>query len=175
MSQAMTLARPYARAAFSVAREAGALSAWSSALAFAAHVAANSEVAALLGNPKLTHADVITLLAPEGADEALTTMLGLLFENGRLSLLPEITGLFDELRRESERVIKATVTSAAVLVDTELDTIKTGLRRRFGCDVEVETAIDESLIGGAIIDVGDVVIDGSLKGKLSRLQAALAH
>ena len=171
----LTLARPYARAAFAIAREGNALPAWSDALAFAARVAADPTVAALLGNPGLTQADATTLLAPEGADAMFGNFLGLLFENRRLSLLPEITGMFDELRFEAERVVKAKVTSAVALPTAELDTIKAALKKRFGRDVEVETAVDESLIGGAVIDAGDVVIDGSLKGKLGRLQAALAH
>ena len=175
MSQALTLARPYARAAFAIARDANALPAWSDALAFAARVAADPSVAALLGNPGLTQADATTLLAPDGADALFGNFLGLLFENRRLSLLPEITGQFDELRFEAERVVKAKVTSAVALPAAELATIKAALAKRFGREVEVETAVDESLIGGAVIDAGDVVIDGSLKGKLGRLQAALAH
>ena len=71
--------------------------------------------------------------------------------------------------------MKAKVTSAVPMPAAELETIKAALKKRFGRDVEVETAVDESLIGGAVIDAGDVVIDGSLKGKLGRLQAALAH
>ncbi len=175
MSQALTLARPYARAAFAIARDTNALPAWSDALAFAACVAADPAVAALLGNPGLTQADATTLLAPDGADALFGNFLGLLFENRRLSLLPEITGQFDELRFEAERVVKAKVTSAVALPAAELATIKAALAKRFGREVEVETAVDESLIGGAVIDAGDVVIDGSLKGKLGRLQAALAH
>ena len=175
MSQALTLARPYARAAFSLARDAGALPAWSDALAFAARMAADPQVAALLGNPKLTQADVATLLAPQEANETFGNFLGLLFENRRLPLLPEIAGLYDELRFEAERVVKAKVTSAVALPAAELETIKAALKKRFGRDVEVETAVDASLIGGAVIDAGDVVIDGSLKGKLGRLEAALAH
>ena len=175
MSQALTLARPYARAAFSLARDAGTLPAWSQALAFAARVAADPQVAAVLGHPKLSAADAVALLAPEGAGEAFGNFLGLLFDNRRLSLLPEIAGLYDELRFEAERVVKAKVTSAAALPAAELETIKAALRRRFGRDVEVEAAVDESLIGGAVIDAGDVVIDGSIKGKLGRLEAALSH
>ena len=175
MSQALTLARPYARAAFAIARDANALPAWSDALAFAARVAADPTVAALLGNPGLIQADATTLLAPEGADAMFGNFLGLLFENRRLPLLPEIAGMFDELRFEAERVVKAKVTSAVPMPAAELDTIKAALKKRFGRDVEVETAVDESLIGGAVIDAGDIVIDGSLKGKLGRLQAALAH
>ena len=175
MSQALTLARPYARAAFAIAREGNALPAWSDALAFAARVAADPTVSALLGNPGLIQADATTLLAPEGADATFGNFLGLLFENRRLPLLPEIAGMFDELRFEAERVVKAKVTSAVAMPAAELETIKAALKKRFGRDVEVETAVDESLIGGAVIDAGDVVIDGSLKGKLGRLQAALAH
>ena len=175
MSQALTLARPYARAAFAIAKESGALPAWSDALAFAARVAADPQVAALLGNPKLTQADAATLLAADGAGEAFGNFLGLLFDNRRLALLPEISGMYDALRFEAERVVKAKVTSAAALPAAELETIKAALRKRFGREVEVESAIDESLIGGAVIDAGDVVIDGSLRGKLGRLQSALSQ
>lgn len=175
MSQALTLARPYARAAFALAREAGTLPAWSQALAFAARVAVDPQVAALLGNPKLTAHDAVILLAPDDAGETFGNFLGLLFDNRRLALLPEIAGLYDALRFEAERVVKAKVTSAAALPDAELETIKAALRRRFGREVEVETAVDAQLIGGAVIDAGDVVIDGSIKGKLGRLEAALSH
>ena len=87
----------------------------------------------------------------------------------------DLTDVGHELRAEAERVVKATVTSAAALPAGELDVLKAALKKRFGREVEVSTAIDASLIGGAVIDAGDVVIDGSLKGKLSRLQAALAN
>ena len=175
MSQALTLARPYARAAFALARDNGTLAPWSQALAFAARVAADPQVASLLGHPKLTDADAATLLAPDDADDSFGRFLALLADNRRLALLPEIAGLYDELRLEAERVVKARVTSATVLPASELETIKVALRKRFGRDVEIEAAVDESLIGGAVIDAGDVVIDGSLKGKLGRLQSALAN
>jgi F-type H+-transporting ATPase subunit delta len=174
MSQALTLARPYARAAFALARDGGKLSGWSDALGFAARVSADPRVATLLGHPRLGRDDAVALLAPEGADAAFADFLGLLFDNRRLALLPEISGLYDELRLESERVVKAKVTSAAALPAAELESIKAALKKRFGREVEVEAAVDESLIGGAVIDAGDVVIDGSLRGKLERLQTTLA-
>ena len=175
MAQAITLARPYARAAFEVAHAAGTLDAWSQALAFAARVAADPRVAALLGDPRLSHADAVVLLSPEEASESFARFLALLADNRRLALLPEIAGLYEELRAEAERVVKATVTSAAALPAGELDKIKAALRQRFGREVDVQTAVDESLIGGAVIDAGDVVIDGSLRTKLERLGAALAN
>ena len=175
MSQALTLARPYARAAFGIARDEGAFAAWSQALGFAAHVAADPRVAGVLGNPKLSDDEAVTLLWAPGAGETVARFLRMLSGNRRMALLPEIAGLFEELRHEAERVVKATVTSAVALPDAELESIRDALRKRFGREVELETAIDESLIGGALIDAGDVVIDGSLKGKLARLQSALAQ
>lgn len=175
MTQALTLARPYARAAYAIARQESAAARWSEALAFAARVAADPQAHALLSHPQLGRADAVTLLSPEGAGESFGSFLAVLAENRRLPLLAEIAGLFEELRAEDERVVRAKVTSAAALPAAELDTIRVALRRRFGRDVELETAVDEALIGGAVIDVGDVVIDGSLRGKLARLQSALAQ
>ena len=175
MSQALTLARPYARAAFAIARDEGKFAPWSDALAFSALVAADPRVSALLSNPELGRDEAIALLAPESSHESYDRFLSLLAEARRLQLLPDIAGLFEQLRAEAEQVVKATVTSAAELSSDELESLKAALRKRFGREVEVRTAVDASLIGGAVIDAGDVVIDGSLKGKLSRLQSALAH
>ncbi|WP_368564069.1 F0F1 ATP synthase subunit delta [Pseudoxanthomonas sp. UTMC 1351] len=175
MSQALTVARPYARAAFSVAREEGNFTVWSEALGFAATAAVDPRLAALLPNPQLSQADAVALLAPEGASESFVRFLALLADGRRLAQLPEIAGLYEELRAEAERVVKARVTSATALPAGEIDVIKAALEKRFGRQVEIATAIDESLIGGAVIDAGDVVIDGSLKGKLTRLQTALTH
>jgi F-type H+-transporting ATPase subunit delta len=180
VTQALTLARPYARAAFGIARDesaasSGSFAAWSQALGFAARVATDPRVAGLLGDPRLSDAGAVTLLAPPDAGASFGRYLALLADNRRLALLPEIAGLYEQLRNEAERVVKATVTSATTLPSAELDAIKAALRKRFGREVEVETAIDEGLIGGAVINAGDVVIDGSLKGKLARLQAALAQ
>lgn len=180
MTQALTLARPYARAAFGIARDeavaaSGGYAGWSQALGFAAQVAADPRVAGLLGDPRLTDTAAVDLLAPPQAPASFGRYLAMLADNRRLALLPEIAGLYEQLRADAERVLKATVTSASALPAAELDAIKASLKRRFGRDVEVETAVDASLIGGAVIDAGDVVIDGSLKGKLERLQAALAN
>ncbi len=174
MSQPLTLARPYARAAFSLARDEGRSAEWSRALGFAARIAADPQVEAMLGHPQLSSDDAVTLLAVDGAGEGFARFLDLLGENRRLPLLPEIAGLFEELRAEADRVVRARVTSASAMAPGEVESIKAALMRRFGRDVEIETAVDESLIGGAVIDAGDVVIDGSIKGKLARLQSSLA-
>lgn len=175
MSQEITLARPYARAAFGIARDRGDLAGWSKALAFSARVAADPRVAPLLGHPSLADADAVELLAIDGADAGQRDFLALLATNGRLAQLPEIAGLYEDLRAEAENVVRARVTSAAELSESEMAGIRAALERRFGAAVEVETAVDPALIGGAIISAGDVVIDGSLRGKLARLQSALSQ
>lgn len=174
MSQALTLARPYARAAFNAARDEGRVNAWSQALAFAARVAGDPQAQALLKHPQLTARNAAQLLVMDASDATFTRFVEMLADNRRLELLPEIAGLFEQLRAEAERVVKARVRSATTLGDADLAAIREGLRRRFGREVELETELDESLIGGAVIDAGDVVIDGSIRGKLERLQSALA-
>lgn len=127
MSQALTLARPYARAAFAIAREDGKFAPWSDALAFSARVAADPRVSALLSNPQLGRGDAVALLAPEAAGDAYGRFLGLLAESQRLQQLPEIAGLYEQLRADAENVVKATVTSAAELSADELERIKAAL------------------------------------------------
>lgn len=176
MSQSLTLARPYARAVFALASEHRRLPEWSGQLGFAARAVADPAVQSLLGDPRLESGVLAGLLTPPGeADPMFARFLAELEDNQRLALLPEIAGLFDAQRAEAEHIVKATVTSAQPLDDAELGKIRDALRKRFGREVELSTAVDAELIGGAVIDAGDVVIDGSLRTKLARLGAALAH
>lgn len=175
MSDALTLARPYARAAYALARDAGQADAWSRCLATAAALAAEPTIAQALSDPRIARSDAVGLLSDDAAIGHWQGFLELLADNRRLPLLPDIAALFEQLRAEGEQVVRATVTSANVLSDGELESITAALRRRFGREVRVRTAVDPALIGGAVIDAGDLVIDGSLKGKLERLQTALAN
>lgn len=176
MSQAFTIARPYARAAFALAKERGDLGGWSKALAVAAQLMSDPRVAALVEHPSLASADAAGLVAPPSdLDANFLQFLAVLAENRRLVLLPEIVALYEDLRAEAQRIVRAKVTSATKLDDAALSKLRDSLRARFKQDVELETAIDESLIGGAVIDTGDVVIDGSLRSRLARLETALTH
>jgi len=176
MSETLTLARPYARAAFSVAREQSRLADWSQALGFSALAAQLPAVKSALSDPRVGVAVIIELLSPPGAADAIyQQFLSVLSDNRRLALLPEISALFDELKADAERVVKAHVTSAKVLNAAELDQLRNALKKRFDREVEITTQIDESLIGGAVINTGDVVIDGSVKTKLARLHASLTN
>ena len=176
MSQALTLARPYARAAFALAKDAGRLAPWSTMLGFAALASTVPGVQSALTSPKVSAGTLVDLLLPPGdSDPNFRRLLEVLADNGRLVLLPEIAALYDQLKADAERVVRATVTSAQPLDAAELDKLRASLRQRFGQDVEVATAVDPALIGGAVIDAGDVVIDGSIRTKLARLGAALAN
>ena len=176
MSNALTLARPYARAAFGLARQHQRLAGWSQLLQFAAAVSADPRAHAVLVHPRVAQAEQVALLLPPGeSDPNFAEFLGVLADNGRLPLLPEIAALFEDLKAEAERVVRATVTTAAPAEAGELERIREALKRRFGCEVELATAVDPELIGGAVIDAGELVIDGSVRGKLERLGGALAH
>lgn len=174
MSTALTLARPYARAAFTLARDKGCLPTWSEQLGLAAAIAADDAVRPLLSSPGMTADAAIALLAPPHDDDAdFLQFLRVLVANGRLSLLPEIVLLFEQARAEAEKVVKVKVTSSSAMGADEVASLSAALRRRFGSEIALTHAVDPALIGGAIIDAGDVVIDGSVRGKLERLRSAL--
>lgn len=175
MSQATTLARPYARALFMQANETNQLKQISDSLSFSAQVTVVPEFAVLLGNPRIATEQLLDLLKSPDSNDSLSQFLSVLAENNRLALLPEVSALYEQLRAESELVLKANITSAEPLSEAELAKLVAALKKRFNRDVEVQTAIDKSLIGGAIIDTGDLVIDGSVRNKLARLKANLAN
>jgi F-type H+-transporting ATPase subunit delta len=178
MSQPLTLARPYARAAFELATSSGnALGDWARKLAFAAQVAANPDVQALFGNPRVGPAELASLFLADGepADSPFASFVGLLAENQRLQALPEIAALFEQRKREAEQILQVRVRTATPIDAAETAKLKDALKRRFGRDIELEQTLDPAVLGGAIIDAGDVVIDGSVRGRLNHLDAALTH
>lgn len=179
MTQPLTLARPYARAAFETASERGARHEWADKLAFAARVAADPRVASLFGDPRVAEDELAALMLPEGepADSLFAGFVRVLADSHRLRVLPEISALFDGLRNEAERVLNVSVRSASAIDADGTRRLKEALKRRFGreIEIEVEQSIDPGLLGGAIIDAGDVVIDGSIRGRLDRLRQALAN
>ena len=99
----------------------------------------------------------------------------MLAENHRLPVLPEIGALFEGYKQDAERVLKVNVRSATPIDAAETAKLKDALKRRFGRDIEIEQSIDAGVLGGAVIDAGDVVIDGSVRGRLARLEQALAQ
>ena len=177
MAQAITLARPYARAAFELALATGSLDAWSRALAFAAAVAGDARVAGFSNDPRVLPPQLVALHLPDGmaSDTPFGQFLTELAERHRMTLLPEVANLYENYKRESEAQLLVKVTSAIALDTTQMEQLKASLKRRFKREIELETQVDASLLGGAVIDTGNEVIDGSARGRLARLASVLAH
>lgn len=176
MAEARTVARPYAEAAYALARERSQAPAWSGMLALAAAVVADARITHLDADPSFDRArlaDVMVGLCGEGQSEQARNFLRLLVDNRRLALLPEIAALYEELRREAEARVEATVVSAFALEPAQIQSIAAGLKRRLRREVNVTTQIDTQLIGGVLIRAGDLVIDASVRGRLNKLAASL--
>jgi F-type H+-transporting ATPase subunit delta len=177
MAEAITIARPYAAAAFAVAQEKNELKAWSDLLAVLAQCISEPKVQSIISSPAVSDEQVITLLVDIAGDlinEDARNFISLLAENKRLFLLIDIAVIFESLREEAEQVITAEVTSARELTPEQQTKISDALKRRLGRDVTLETDVDESLLGGAIIKAGDLIIDGSALGKLNRLASSIS-
>jgi F-type H+-transporting ATPase subunit delta len=101
--------------------------------------------------------------------------LGVLGDNRRLPLLPEIASLYIRLKQEAEQQLHVRVVSATALSDDQVKRMSEALAKRFNCAIELDSEIDPAVLGGAVIYAGDQVIDGSLRGRLEKLTSALAR
>jgi len=178
-----TVARPYAQAIFEIADGAGELAAWSESLAIAGQLLGDRELVGYLGDPEFSDQRCLEFLGGlferagsaklGGGDHRGTNFLKILIENDRVAVLPEISEHFDALKAKVENSVDAVVTSAAALSESQLQAVARSLQERLGRDVRITTEIDETLICGAVIRAGDVVIDGSLRARLEGLATAL--
>ena len=176
MAERATVARPYARAAFAYARETGRVAEWSGWLATARSVVASEEFQKLERSPGVTNAELAKLVAGicgDGLDDHGQAFLALLVENGRLDYLPEIANRFEELQAEDQNVADVEIVSATALDERQKERLAGALRHRLRRDVRLQCSVDPSLIGGAVVRSGDLLIDGSLKDRLGRLQTEL--
>lgn len=178
MAEILTIARPYAHAAFLFADSHQALKEWSGMLEFLAAVAADPEMTELIENPRLTETQIAELFIGIGADrldDNCHNFIRLLAENRRLRLLPEIAALFEIQRRDAEQSIRAELITAFPVTAAQQAAVTAALKQRLGREIELECITDATLLGGAIIRAGDLVIDGSVRGKLERLGNSLSH
>jgi F-type H+-transporting ATPase subunit delta len=180
MAENLTLARPYAEAAFQLARgSSGAgLKAWSDGLAQLAAATARPELQACIGNPRFS-LDQLSALCLEVAGNGLTAeqqnFVKVLVDNNRLDVVAEIASLYEELKNGHEGVKEAHITSAFPIDSAALATLVAGLEQRFGCKVQATVTLDAELIGGVRIAIGDEVIDASVRGKLAAMATALKN
>lgn len=177
MAESITVARPYAQAAFDQARKLGNIKGWSDMLQAAAQAVVNTEVRAVITSPRVIQSQLQALmlaLSSAKANGPESNFINLLVENQRLTLLPEIAALFEILRANEEKNIDVLVTSAFELSEAQKQKITATLKKRMGREIRLSTKIDRELLGGAIIRAGDKVIDGSARSQLSELANALA-
>ncbi len=178
MSSLTTLARPYAKAAFELAQAADNLAGWDNMLTLAGTIATEESMAELLENPHVGAERVVKLLVDIGGERfnaKFRDFLSVLGSNNRLPLLPEITRLYRRLRQEAEKRLHVRVVSAVPLEEEQASRLRDALAKRFESEIELESEIDPGVLGGAVIYAGDQVIDGSLLGRLHKLEQNLSH
>ncbi len=176
MAENLTIARPYAEAAFSAAESGGKLHQWSQALQRLAMIVADPGMHNAIGDPKVSAEQLYGLVAAgtgDALDAQAQNFVRVLIENDRLSLLPEFATLFESLKDEREGVIEAQIESAFPLDDAALSQLVGDLERRFKRKVRPQVEVDRELIGGALITIGDEVIDGTVRGRLQTMASSL--
>ena len=178
MAEKVTIARPYAKAAFAYAQKHNALARWSELLAAASSFVQDEGVARLLTSPRVSPQQLADLVADGsavGPQELARNFISTLAENRRLRYLPEIAAMYETLRADAENVADVEVTSAVPLDEAQRQRLGAALKKRLKRDVRLHCGVDASLVGGAIVRSGDLVIDGSLKGRIDRLTVAMAQ
>jgi F-type H+-transporting ATPase subunit delta len=176
MAEEITVARPYAEAAYRLAMESGRLADWSRMLAFAAAAVADPQMQAVIGNPKFT-ADVqkriFLAVCDRHLDDQGKNLVALLIDNRRLLLLPAIREQFERLKAEHGGVLEATIVTAFPLADADRRDLIGRLEAKFNRKVDATLSVDPELIGGIRIVAGDVVIDASVRGQLQNMAYTL--
>jgi len=178
MLENATLARPYAKAIFAIAREAGDLPGYAGQIDLLAALVNDQSLAALIGHPRIASsalAEVINDVAGEAFSGPMKNYVKVLAENGRLPLLSDIARQFEQLRAAAENVLPVQVLSAMALTESQQQQLQQSLAKRFGADIALTTDVDASLLAGVIVRAGDQVIDASARGRLQRLAQAMQH
>lgn len=179
MSDSTTIARPYAKAVFEYALTENKLAEWSAYLMTLAQTVSTPEAAQFISNPASTveqHMDLLQSVNKEASSkgESMHNLIALLATNKRLMLLPEISALYEMHRAEQEKTLDVDVSSFSDLSNTQKERLTESLSKRLQRKVTLNINIDPSLLGGAVIRAGDLVIDGSVRGKLNKLRTDLA-
>ena len=176
MADRNTIARPYAKALFELALGQKKLDAWSEPVALAAAIVRDARVRSLLTSPHVTPeqlADLLIDMVGNKLDEEGRNFIRVLAQNRRLGFLPEIAVIYEKHKAEEENTVDVTVTSAVALDAALQRKFAAALSARLKRDVRLQCGTDASLLGGAVVRADDLVIDGSLSGRLERLGAEL--
>ena len=177
MAESLTIARPYADAAFGIARDQNALPQWSDALNRLAQVMASSEARGLMSNPRLGPAQIAALVgdAAGSLSKEQRNFVQVLAENERLGVMGDVEQQFRLLRNRHEEILDVTVQTAYPLDEAQVADIVATLEKKYGRKVRATTELEDELIGGVCIRIGDEMIDASVRGKLAKLAATLKN
>lgn len=176
MAELTTLARPYARAAFEVASADGELDKWSEMLALTSAVTNQETMSTVLSSPALSAEQLAASMIDvcgEGLDAKGQNFMKLLAENKRLSLLPEISALFDIFKANREQSVDVEITTAFEISSDVSARLASALKVRLDREIKLATRVDQHILGGAVIRAGDTVIDSSVRGKLTKLAESM--
>lgn len=176
MAELTTLARPYAKAAFQVALQENSMDEWSRMLALSAAIAKEEAIKLLLQAPTLTSDQVAQSFIDVCGDELTgkgQNFIRLLAENKRIALLGEVSKIFENLRAQQEKSLDVEVVTPYEISADVSDKLVDALKSRLQKEVRLSTRTDQSLIGGAVIRTGDMVIDSSVRGKLAKLAESI--
>jgi len=176
MSELATLARPYAVAAFKWAKQTDAMQKWSQSLGLMAAIMENDEISIVVNNPKIGKQKLTEFLLDICSDQIefdSANFLKVLVQNGRLYLLPAIAVLFEEYKAEYEGYVDVQVSTAYEFSEEAYRQLSGKLEKSLGKKINMNVAVDKSLIGGVLVRAGDRVIDGSIRGQLQHMQKAL--
>jgi F-type H+-transporting ATPase subunit delta len=181
MSDFETIARPYAKAIFELASEEGSLQAWLDRLTAAGAIADDAGMQTMFDMPSMLPSEHVDLFLSvyagiDGAEKAsaeFKNFIGLLAENSRLPALSAIAAAYEILKQEADGKVEVQVTSAQALTEKQKDDIAKSMAKKLGKEVSITSEVDETLIAGAIIRAGDLVIDGSVLARLGKLSTAL--
>ena len=176
MAELLTLARPYAKAAFAYASEQGATDAWSNALNLLSAAVQDEAFSAYLNRPELTPAEQVSVFAKvlgEDQTAAVSNFLTLLADNDRLSLLPSIFEEYEQLKSQNNNSVDVVIESAFPLSSTQEQVLAEALKKRFNAAVNVTVEVKPELIAGVVIRAGDQVIDDSALNKLEKMRTRL--
>ena len=176
MAETVTIARPYAEAAFRLAREQNRLEQWSQMLRLLAIVVGDERIARSIGDPNVTGSKLESLLlgvCGEQLDGPGRNFVQVLVQNNRLGVMPEIRALFEDLKREHEGTLEVQITSAFEIKDEQKSQLVRRLESKYQRKVSAQVIVDPHLIGGVKIVVGDKVFDATVRGRLDAMSAAL--
>ena len=172
MANVNVIAKPYAKAAFEFANEHKALEQWSRELAAFASVVKFDVVANIIASPMLSQSDIVVMVK-DRLDQSFANFLFLIAENKRLALLPSIALQFEEIKNAQSNNRLASVTLAYAKDSALLESLRLSLEKKFDCSIDLDIKIDSAIIGGAIVRMGDTVIDDSVSGRLEKMKSIL--